>query len=64
LIPAVAGEIEPERPQTLSETCVTLGLSRQRASLLLSIAVSAICEQIKREIPGDAQAPSLSVAQF
>src|SRR5580658_3452760 len=43
-------------------TSVTFDPSHQRASLLLSSAVSAICELLTLEISGDAQAPDFSVA--
>src|SRR5208282_1958468 len=47
-----------------ADTWVTLGRSRGHASLLLSIAVSASCEQLKQEKRGHAQAPDFSVAEF
>jgi hypothetical protein len=45
-------------------TSVTFDASHRRASLLLTVTLSALCEQLKLEIRGDAQAPDFSVAQY
>jgi len=58
----------PEKSLLATQSSVYTGVTfeprRRRASLLLTVTLSALCEQLKLEIRGDAQAPDFSVAKF